>query len=600
MAEVDDQDTATPDLSPQQIMEVVQSALATGAAAIEQGNLDGAEQVFRSVLEIDPGNAEACNGLAVALSGKGDLTGAERFLKRAVELNGENGQYHRNLGFVYASRNRLKRAGRALSEAVRLDPDDIEAHYRLAWVQRARGDTTGFVQHLQSVIAIDTEHALANNDLGCYMAQTGDLEQAQTFLQRGVAADPANASFLTNLANTQLIAGKGTEARQTFDEAVSKQPDFIEALKGLATAERLLGNLNEALVAAEKAQALASDDATAVNLAGTIYKELGRYDDALSHFDKACDLADGFAPARSNAAMIKLLRGDWENGFHDYEARRFDPNVVSPRTDLAHPQWDGSDLDGRAILVLSEQGFGDTIQFCRFLAQLAKTARRVVVETQPSMRELLATLDAEVDFVDVGEDPGDVDVVAPMMSLPHFLGIAKEADVSGGAYLHPGELRPEIAALIPQGDGLKIGINWRGSPAHKEDWKRSVDPGVLAPILELDGVRIFNLDVGDEADGPEGLIDVRGQIKDFADTAAIMADLDLIVSVDTASVHLAGALGRPCWALLPYVPDWRWMLERDDTPWYDSVTLYRQPALKDWEAVVSKVCADIEALRGGV
>ncbi|MBT7137242.1 MAG: tetratricopeptide repeat protein [Rhodospirillaceae bacterium] len=599
MAEADDQDAATLELSPQQIMDVVQSALATGAAAIEQGDMDGAEQVFRSILEIDPGNADACNGLAVAFSGKGDLTGAERFLKRAVELDSGNSQYHRNLGFVYAGRNRLKRAGRALAEAVRLDPADVEAHYRLAWVQRARGDMPGFIEHLQVIISIDADHALANNDLGCYMAQQGDLDQAQVYLRQGVAAEPENPSFLTNLANTQMIAGDIVEARQTFGEAVRKGPDFVEAMKGLATAERLLGNIGDALIASEKALALTPDDATALNLSGTVYKELGRYDDALAHFEKACSLADGFAPARSNAAMIKLLRGDWENGFHDYEARRFDPNVVTPRTDVASPQWDGSDLDGRAVLVLSEQGFGDTIQFCRLLKQLSETAGRIVVEVQPSIRQLLATLDADIEMIDVGDVPGAVEVVAPMMSLPYFLGVTAEAHISGAAYLHPGELKPEVAALMPAGEGLKIGLNWCGSPTHKEDWKRSVDPSVLAPLKELDGVQIFNLDIGDDSDAPEGLIDVREHIKDFADTAAIMANLDLIVSVDTATVHLAGALGRPCWALLPFVPDWRWMLDRADTPWYDSVALYRQPTMGDWGTVIAKVCDDIKLLRDG-
>ena len=599
MSDADPEDKATAEYTPQQIVEVVKAALARGVAAVEEGDIDGAEQVFRGILEIDPRNAEALNGLGVICSSRGDLDSAEKHFRHAVEIDGANANYQKNLGFVYAARGRLKRAVRALNEVVRLDPSDTDARYRLAWVHQARGEMAEFESQLRGLLEVDNHHALANNDLGCRLAQMGDAQAAQGFLTKGVEADPDNASIRTNLGNTLLMVGENGRARDVFAAACDRQPDAIEALKGLATAERLLGNLDAALIAAEKALALAPGDAASHNLVGTVLKEFGRYDDALRHFGEARSLAEEFAPARANASMIKLLQGDWADGFSEYEARRFDPNIVLPVNRGNRPQWDGSDLAGRSILLLAEQGFGDTIQFCRFAPMLAGAVGKVVFEASPPLRRLLETLAGEIEFVAPGEQPADADVVAPLMSLPHFLHIQSETDVDGEAYLQAGEPPPAAAALLDGASGLKIGLNWRGSPSHKEDWKRSIDPALLQPLLDLDGVTYFSLNVDADAAPPDGVVDLRAHIDDFADTAAIMAALDLVVSVDTSTVHLAGALGRPCWAMIPRVPDWRWMLERDDTPWYASVRLIRQSDIGDWAPVVSEIRSCIEQLRDG-
>jgi len=584
--------------TPEQVVEIVKTALSRGLMAVEQGDAAGGEQIFRGILEIDPRNAEALNGLGVISSSKGDMNAAERYLRQAVEIDSQNSQYHRNLGFVYAGRGRLKRALRSLAEVVRLDPEDTEARYRLAWVHQGRGEIADFETALRELLDIDAGHAEANNDLGCLLAQQGRLDDAAPFLRHSVETEPGNAAFRSNLANTLMMTGDVVRARDEFAAAVENDPGHVEALKGLAMAERVLGNLDEAMKAAEMALALAPGDAGVENLVGTVCKELGNYDDALAHFQKACELVDGFAPARSNIAMIELLRGAWKTGFSAYEARRFDSNVVSPRAGHTYPQWDGSALTGRSILLQTEQGFGDTIQFCRFARQLAKDGARVVLEAQEPLQALLRTLGDDIEVIAPGAEAGDIDVVAPLMSLPHLIGIASEDDVSGEAYLHAGEMAADVATVLAEASGIKVGINWRGAPSHKEDWKRSVDPGVLTPILEVAGAEFFSLYVGGTEDLPAGVTDLAPHIGDFADTAAIMTGLDLIISVDTATVHLAGALGRKCWVMLPCVPDWRWMLDRDDAPWYDSLTLYRQPARGDWDTVVSKIRHDLQLLCG--
>lgn len=596
MTDSDMSDAGDAEITPEQVAELVQTAHARGLMAVEQGDVAGGEKIFHGILEIDPKNAEALNGLGVISSSKGDLNAAERYLRQAVEIDSQNSQYHRNLGFIYAGRGRLKRAVRSLTEVVRLDPDDTEARYRLAWVHQGRGEAAEFESGLRELLDVDASHAEANNDLGCLLAQRGRLDEAEPYLRQSVEAKPENAAFRSNLANTLMMTGDVAQARDEFSVAVESDSGHVEAIKGLAMAERVLGHLDAAMAAAEKALALAPGDASTENLAGTICKELGRYDDALAHFKKACDLAEGFAPARSNIAMIELLRGEWKAGFSDYEARRFDSSIVSPRSDLKRPQWDGSDLEGRSILLLAEQGFGDTIQFSRFASGLAAGGGRVVLEAPEPLVRLMQTLGDSVEVIERGSDTGDIDVIAPLMSLPHLTGVENESEVSGGPYLQAGEPAAEAASVLAGAGGIKVGINWRGAPSHKEDWKRSIDPGMLAPVLGVDGVDFFSLHIGGTEKVPAGITDLAPYIGDFAAAAAIMAGLDLVISVDTATVHLAGALGCKCWVMLPGVPDWRWMLGRDDTPWYDSLTLYRQPQAGDWASVVAAIRRDLQKL----
>ncbi|MAH84560.1 MAG: hypothetical protein CBB68_09545 [Rhodospirillaceae bacterium TMED8] len=591
MSEIDDNSQKIGIYSALEIAEVIQKALATGSAAAQEGDLENAENVFQSVLEIDGQNSEALNGLGVVCFAKGNLKAAEDNLRRAIENNDQNGQYHRNLGLLYLTRNRTKRAIRSLQEAVRLAPDDQDSRYKLAWVHHGRGDQGKFVEELRNLVKISPDNGQANNDLGCYLAEKGEKEEAKEYLAAAIEADPDNADFSTNYANTLLISGKVERARDIFQTAFKKSPDHIEAVKGLATTERLLGNLDKAQNAVERALNIDSKDPTVENLAGTIFKELGSYEEAIAHFNAATELVEDFAPSISNAGMIKLLHGDWKSGFRDYEARRFDPHVISGREAAVIEQWDGSPLKNKSILLQSEQGFGDNIQFARFVRQICDSAERVVLEVRPELQKLFQSLQCSAEIINPGENVENVDFCAPLLSLPYLMELVEENEISGASYLATTGHGPEIS-IFESSDNLRVGVSWRGASAHKEDWKRSIDPNVMLAALKIDGISLYSLDFGGDAP-PSDCVDLRSFVSDFNDTAHIITKMDLVVSVDTSTVHLAGALGQPCWALIPFVPDWRWMLERADTPWYDTVQLYRQPAQSDWDSVLKAIRTDL-------
>ncbi|MEQ8603087.1 MAG: tetratricopeptide repeat-containing glycosyltransferase family protein [Marivibrio sp.] len=411
----------------------------------------------------------------------------------------------------------------------------------------------------RAVLARDSYIPAAWINLGVLLRRTGRMAAAVACLKRGVALKPYDGSAWSNLGNALRAAGRYEEAVRAHGRALELTSGSAQLHYNMALAQRDVGYLEEALHAFRRAEML-----------GYAKPEL-TWDRALTY----------------------LLQGDFANGFEQYEARWSLPEAARRQFDC--PVWEGEgDLDG-PLLVWAEQGFGDTLQFCRYLPSLkARGIERLIVEVQGPIARLLQETPAfeGVTVVARGAPLPKAAAHAPLLSLPRVLGTTLETIPAGTPYLTRPAAIPARRAPV---DVLNVGLCWAGKPSHRNDRNRSVGAGAFMALFDLPGARFQSLQKGPGArqiaeHGLEALVeDVGSGLKDFAETTAAIEALDLVITVDTSIAHLAGAMGKEVWVVLPYAPDWRWMLHRDDSPWYPSMTLYRQTSPGDWDEVFARV-----------
>ncbi|EDY16901.1 TPR repeat-containing protein [Chthoniobacter flavus Ellin428] len=423
-------------------------------------------------------------------------------------------------------------------------PEAIE----LASQYRRAGRTAQAVELLRRVVAVDPNCAEAHNNLGEALIGLGFANDAVAHLERSIALNATCASTYSNLGIALSIRGQNEAATVAFQRAIALDPQCAAAHHNLGIVQYKRGRVPESIEALETAIGLSPD-----------YEE--------AHWALAHSL---------------LIRNYDEKGWKEYEWRLRCADTALP----AHvaPRWNGEPLPGGTLLVRGEQGFGDMLQFLRYIpAAKARSEARIIIECLPELTRLLRGNGFEVAAR--GESCG-ADVQIPIMSLPLALGVFEPLGV-GEPYLRAHE---EVEF---QKAKWTVGFVWAGSPRHAGDSRRSIDPQLLAPLIAIPGVRSCSLQVGRPA--LAGMIDLAAGIRDFADTAALVDKLDLVITVDTAVAHLAGAMGKQVWMLLPFVPDWRWGLEGEVTPWYPTMRLFRQCVAGDWEKVIGRVCAELQA-----
>ncbi len=442
---------------------------------------------------------------------------------------------------------------------------DRETAFRLAVQRQQAGNGAEAVRIYQQILSSDPGFAPAWINAGVALRTLGRVEAGVACLQRGVALKPDDAGARSNLGNALRAAGRLEEARDSHQAAIEMDP----------AAGSFVYNL------------------------GLVLRDLGDLDGAIARFDAA--EAAGYDPAelKWDRALALLLRGDMRRGFEEYEWRWRIPDA-KPR-DLAGADWTGDDLSGKTLLVYAEQGFGDTIQFVRYLPLLAGRAGKIVFECQEPLARLFRSSPAckDVSVVSRDVDPlPEYDAHVALLTLPHLTGATLVSAET--PYLAPPEDKPRIAN---RSEGVHVGLVWAGKPSHRNDRNRSLALADLAPLLEVPGTHFYSLQLGDTAEAAVSLgysalvADMRPHIADFADSAALVGSLDLVITADTAPTHLAGALCRPVWTLLPFAPDWRWQTERTDSPWYPTMRLFRQTRPRRWDDVVERLG---EALRARV
>ncbi len=474
---------------------------------------------------------------------EGRFEDAARAFGQAFEQDPGNAALALNLGVALKACGRLAAATEAFRRVIDLDPGYAEAHFNLGNAAREGGDLAGAARSYRTALDIKPDYHQALNNLGGVLADLKRPDQAADIFSQVVAARPGDAQALNNWGNALLKLHKRGEAEVCFRRALVLAPD---------------------------------DARVRLNLGGAL--EAGnRLEEALAVYEEALEQTPGCSDLKLRRAMALLALGRFTEGWAAYEERwRLKSAAVPPG-----PRWDGAALDGARLLLWAEQGFGDAIQFARYAPLAAARGGRVVLACPGELTGLFETLDGVAGVVPLEPLPA-YDLHAPLMSLP---GLFARQIPQSGAYLRPDPgLTATWRARLGAGERIKVGLAWRGSPGHENDDARSMDPSFLAPLLDVPGVDFFSLQVG--APPPRGLCDLAPELNDFAETAAVMACLDLVISVDTAPAHLAGALGVPFWLALPCVPEWRWPREGGSTPWYGAARLFRQPAPGDWAGVV--------------
>lgn len=553
--------------------------LASALALHQQGRLADAAALYREIRDVAPDNADARHLLGVIEHQQGRHDAALADIDEAIGFDGEVALYHANRSRVLSALGRHDEALGSAERALALEPENAETMSDLAGallrMDRPVDALATARQALSLAPGLDAARhnlGLAHYDIGHLAQEAGDMAAAKEHYRASLLADPNRVEALVNLGNLYRLGYRMADAAACYEAALAKGCDLPE----------LHGNL------------------------GVVRQEMGDATGAVACYDRALAIDPDNPEIRRNRAQALLKRGDFREGWRDFEWRWKTEHFAHFRREWTKPRWSGQRLAGETVLVHAEQGFGDSLQFARYLPMLADTGARVLVECPAPLAALLETVEG-VDGVSFhGTPPPEHDYQIPMMSLPGVF----ETDFDNMPAMVPYLTVPESRRrhwrqrLGAETDTYRVGLVWKGSANHQRNRWRSPGLDEFQPLLALPDPNWFSLQKDDEAadlaafDGGGRLVPLAGDFSDFADTAAAIECLDLVITPDTAVAHLAGALGRPVWVVLPHASEWRWFENRADSPWYPTMRLFHQPDHGDWRGAIAAMAAALQRRSG--
>lgn len=575
--------------------------LTLALARHRSGDLHAAQALYQQVLAADPNQVDALHLAGFLLHQQGQSAQGRGLIERAIALAPGVALYHANLGLVLQALGLMDAARQHFLRAADLDPQSPDAFNHLGALLHAAGQPAQAVAWFQQALSRQADLASAHANLGHAWVALGRHDLARDCFETVCRLQPGQADAHNNLACALAALGQPEQALVCLRQALALQPDFAVAMSNLA------GNLTRAGRAAEALdwarQAVAADpglDAAWKHL-GQALQHSGAVAEAGQAFERCIHLNGADASHHLNQALCLLLQADYARGWAAYESRLvmpdYRPLTAAPRC----PVWQGQALAGRSLRVMAEQGLGDTLQFVRFLPALQAAGARVVLQCQAPLLRLLQGLPGAAQVIGVDDDVPDTDFAVSLMSLPHRLKTTLASVPARLPYLQPplAEVLQWRRALADLQDGLRIGLAWRGNPEHPADAYRSLPLATLDALADLPGLHFVSLQ-RERPIEPAGrlaarLVDRTAGLRDMADLAGLIANLDLVISVDTSVCHLAGAMARPVWVLLHAGPDFRWLMDREDSPWYPTARLFRQRRLGDWTEVMARL---VQALVG--
>lgn len=577
-----------------------------GALYIQTNRLDRAVACLRQALFVQPENAETLNNLAVALRNLGNLEEAIRCYEEAVQIDPDYLQALDNLGSAYFERGRFDDAIVLHRQAIRLQPDYAPAHLNLANALRLTKNYNEAARHYEEALRLRPEFCEALVNLGITLVLQDKPDAAAAHFERALVVDPNNFRALNNLGNLMRRKGRAAEAVELYLRALDFHPHYPEALINLGIALRDLNRHAEAMQAYEEALRLKPDSAEALTNLGLLMQDCGKLDEAVMRYDEALRLKPDLNDAKWNKALALLALGEYEQGWNLHECGLGSHGKRGPMPFVTR-RWDGRNLNGARLLIWSEQGLGDTLQFVRYAALCRDRGADVMVQCPEPLVRLLRNCPF-INEVTPAAREDEFDAHVPMMSLPRLFGARLDNIPADVPYIFVDDAAREKWAPKVSSPDFKAGLVWAGSPrtqhidAHLIDRRRSLSLAQLAPLFDVPGIQFYNLQHGapaaqiDRCGLRHRLIDLMPEVTDFLDTAAIVEQLDLVITADTAVAHLAGALGKPVWVLSRFDPCWRWLQNREDNPWYPSARIFGQASPHDWGAAVEKLTASLRAV----
>ncbi|MBV8448338.1 MAG: tetratricopeptide repeat protein [Hyphomicrobiales bacterium] len=487
---------------------------------------------------------------------------------------------------------RLEEADRVCRQILENEPEHTTALHLRALIANDAGDRTKSIELVQHAIAIDPRDPLLLYTLAELCRRARRFDEALAANRQALFLEPRSPRAFSSLGSTHAARGEYQDALRHLRRALDLAPDYAFAHVNLGHVHHELGDFAEALKVMDRAVRLDPNFAEAFCSRGVTLQKMGRTADAHEDWRRCLALNPAHADAHTNLALSELRHGRFLEGFSRYEWRwRSNEAAAQPR--IPTP-WKGDDPAGKRLLIHAEQGYGDTLQFCRYLPVLRDRGASLVFMLPRSLQPLIAHSMPWLELSPGPQPPSDIQ--STLLSLPHLLKTTLDTVPAPIPYIHaPTAAIRRFSEKIGRGAGLKVGLVWAGNPKHSLDKERSVSFAALAPLFGVEGVRFFSLQTGETAsDGSMKILDLAPELTDFAQTAGAIANLDLVICVDTAVAHLAGAMGKPVWIMLPFVADWRWLLEREDSPWYPTARLFRQKTRADWSQVVSEI---VQALK---
>jgi len=533
---------------------------------------------------------------ALSLHQQGRLREAEKLYARALKAAPDNFDALHLLGLVKAQSGQMGEAYRLMSAALKINPNVPDVLINFANVLH------GLKRDDEALASIDKALALRPGDPGALLYRGNALNalnrpnESLPCFDAVLARSPGHRDALLNRGAARAALRHFEQAVADFDAVLARTPRDVEALYNRGTALTELGRHADALLALDHALASSPQHLAAWNNRGRALQALNRHEEAVGSFDKAIAVDRGYGDAHFNAAMSLLTCGNLQRGFAEYEWRWKRTGMIDARRGYRGRLWLGEfPIERRTILLSAEQGLGDTIQFVRYAPALARMGAHVILEVQPELKDLLSAVDGVSSCHARGETLPAYDFYCPLGSLPLALKTELSTIPADIPYLHAGE--PPLAkwlSTIEALPGKRVALAWAGHARHVNDRNRSIDLQLLEPLIACEGVSFFSIQRelrGDDASTLTrlGVRDFGPQLTDMTDTAAILALADLSISVDTSVVHLAGAMGREAWVMLPFTPDWRWTLTNERSPWYPTARLFRQSEPGNWPRVIASV-----------
>ncbi len=588
-------------------------------------------ELLRKALILKPDHAMAYNNLGTALQELGQLERAEECYHRACLLKPDDPKSHSNIAGIYREQGKYDQAIRSYRQAIRNSPDCAELHCNLGALFQKMGRIGDAIGCYCSALDLKPDYALAHSNLGMALQESGRLNEAVKSCLKARQLMPENEVLQNNLGTVLKGLGRYDEAVECYRKAIALKPDYAEAHNNLGTVFleekklqeavvcyhmaiqckpdyamahsnlgtvwRELGKLERAIESCNRAIQVNPNYAEAHNNLGTSLQEAGRVNEALASFRQATTLKPDYALAHINSSLALLLLGNFRDGWEEYEWR-FQIRKHTTKT-LNKPLWEGLSLRGKSILIHVEQGFGDTIQFVRYLSMVKERGGRIILECQKELIRLLSGcsgIDEFVAYVPTGKHSVPFDVHISLLSLPRIFDTTLETVPADIPYIKvDSALCLKWGMRFRKNSNFKIGIAWSGNPKNANDRNRSCSLTDFATLGDIPNTTFYSLQKGTVAAGashpPVGMnfVNLEQELRDFVDTAAVIANLDLVISIDTVVVHLAGAMGKPVWNLLPFAPAWRWLLDRERSPWYPTMRLFRQTQPHDWRGVFRQV-----------